>query len=125
MSPTSVSIRLEGELLPAQVEAAVRRRLRILENTVAAVCEWDVAAHAHAAADANGHRAHARVASTIVGGDRFVASASAPDALGALRLAFNEIEAKLHAEKENARERALHWFEKVRSRTSQSWFAAD
>lgn len=125
MSHRRVHFDLAGELLPAQTEAAARRRLRMLEDTFAAVLEWEVAARSRPAADASGHRAEAHVAAIVPGGDRFRASASGTDALGALRLAFNALETRLHQENDDARHRAFHWIEKVKSRTSQSWFSAD
>lgn len=114
-----------GELLPAQAEAAARRRLRILEGIFPAVRGWQVSARGQQAADGQGDHAQARVCVDIVGGDTFEAAASGTDALAALRLAFNAIETQLQAETDNARDRATHWLEKVKSRTRLAWSMND
>jgi hypothetical protein len=114
----------DGEFLPTQAEAAARRRLGILENTFPAVREWEVAARSRPAA-ASGYHAEAHVTATILGGDRFHVRATGTDVLGALRLAFNAVEARLHEESDDARQRAFHWFEKVKRRTGRSWLNAE
>lgn len=122
MPRNPVRFDFRGELLPAQAEAASRRRLRLLENTYPAVRGWQVAVEVPQRAD--GERARAHVAATIVGGDTFEADGSGADALAALRLAFNGLEEYLQEESDRARERATHWLDKVRTRYGRAWLHA-
>lgn len=118
-----VRFEFRGELLPAQAEAASRRRLRLLENTFPAVREWQVDVQAPQVAD--GERARAHVAAVIVGGDSFEADGAGNDALAALRVAFNGLEQQLQDESDRARERASHWLDKVRTRYGRAWLHAE
>lgn len=124
MPQQPVHFSFEGELQQAQAEIAARRRLRSLEGAFPAVRRWEVSARSHPVSDAGGNPAEAHVAAVIFGGDRFESSGCASDALGALRLAFNALEKQLYDESENARDRAFHWFQKVRSRAPQGWLSA-
>lgn len=99
----------------AASEAAARRRMRAMEAVYTAVLQWDVCVEAHELPDAGGRFA-ATARARIVGGDVLAGKARAGDPLGALRLAFNRLEAELESEHEDARTRAAAWLNTVKRR---------
>ena len=100
---------------PASTELAARRRVRGMEGAYPAVLEWDVRVEALELADVEG-RFLATTRARIVGGDMLTGEARASDPLGALRLAFNRLEAELESEHEDARSRAAEWLNAVKRR---------
>lgn len=100
---------------PTAIELAARRRMRGMEATYPAVLEWDLRVELLVNAAADGRFA-ATTRARIVGGDMLAGQARASDALGALRLAFNRLEAELESEHEDARSRAAKWLNTVKRR---------
>lgn len=104
--------------LPA-AEAAGRRRLRGMEAQHPAAVDWAVRIEAAEVASEAGPRFHATAQATLGGGSIVLGSGRADDALAALRLAFNGLEAELDAEHEQARTRVAQWLAAVRRRLDQ------
>src|SRR4051812_34988504 len=88
------------------VEAAARRRIRGIERARPGVLEWDVCVWRPKRADTPRSTCAATVQARIAGGGTLRSESSGDDALAALRLAFNALEAALDAEQEQARSRA-------------------
>lgn len=103
---------------PLAVEAAARRRMRAMENAFPAVLDWDLRVGMPEAAG-EGACFTAIAQARVVGGATLRAQAQAADALGAVRLAFNGLDAELEAEREEARNRAADWLSAVRRRIAQ------
>lgn len=99
---------------PLAVEAAARRRMRAMENAFPAVLDWDLRVGMPEEACFT-----AIAQARVVGGATLRAQAQAADALGAVRLAFNGLDAELEAEREEARNRAADWLSAVRRRIAQ------
>lgn len=100
---------------PAPIEVAARRRMRGMESAYPAVQEWELHVEALERAEPQGRFA-ATTRARIAGGDLLAGQARAGDALGALRLAFNLLEAELASEHEDARSRASKWLTAVKRR---------
>ena len=104
--------------LPA-AEAAARRRMRGMEAQHPAVVEWTVCIEAAEVAREDSPRFHASAQARIVGGEILCGSSGANDVLAALRVAFNNLEAELDAEHQQARNRAAQWLSRVKGRLGQ------
>lgn len=86
-----------------------------MEGAYPAVLEWNLHVEALEFANVEGRFA-ATIRARIVGGDMLNGQARASDPLGALRLAFNGLEAELKSEHEDARSRAAEWLNAVNRR---------
>ena len=100
-------------------ELAALRRLRGMEGRHPAVKEWFVRIEASDEDLPDALRFRVTAQSRIAGGDVLRGQARGRDALDALRLALNRLEAELDAEHEQARKRAAHWLTVVRRRFGQ------
>lgn len=102
------------------VQAAVRRRMRALEDGYPAVLEWY--AQLASPRPAEGEVLYrAVVRARVVGSRTLTGDAHGHDALAALRLAFNELETELEADQASARARAAGWLAAVRHRMHGAW----
>jgi hypothetical protein len=115
-------IRIEFAPVPSAdiAEAAARRRMRAIEIGYPAVLEWCARLEGPRPADGEALFG-AVVRARIVGGRTLTGDAHGHDALAALRLAFNELEAELEADQASARARAAAWLAAVRHRMSSAW----
>jgi hypothetical protein len=115
-------IRIEFAPVPNAdiAEAAARRRMRAIEIGHPAVLEWFT--RLEAPHPEQGERLFgAQVRARIVGGRTLSGDAHGHDALAALRLAFNGLEAELEADQARARARAATWLAAVRQRMRGAW----
>jgi hypothetical protein len=115
-------IRIEFAPVPNAdaAEAAARRRMRAIEIGYPAVLEWFARLEPPRPAEGEGLFG-ALVRARIVGGRTLSGDAHGHDALAALRLAFNGLEAELEADQASARVRAAAWLAAVRHRMSGAW----
>lgn len=86
-----------------------------MERSFPAVLEWNLNVEDVHFDDADG-RFSATTQARIVGGDVLSGKAQASDPLGALRLAFNQLEAALESEHDDARSRAVEWLNAMKRR---------
>lgn len=100
-------------------EAAARRRARTLRGAHPDVVDWQVEVTAPAPLDGAAAEYGAQVQARIASGAALQAHGRGADALAALRLAFNQVEARLDAEREGVHARASRWLSAVRSRIGQ------
>lgn len=105
---------------PDVAEASTRRRMRAIEVAHPAVLEWY--ARLELPRPGEGEVLYgALVRARIVGGRTLSGDAHGHDALAALRLAFNTLEAELEADQASARTRAAAWLAAVRHRMNGAW----
>ncbi len=100
----------------AAAEVATLRRLRGMEGQHSAVTEWSVRLEAAQVDEVDAPRFRATVRARIVGGNVLDGQSRESEALAALRLAFNRLEAELDAEQEQCRARAANWVRTVARR---------
>lgn len=86
-----------------------------MEQVYPAVLEWNLNIQSVEFDDATGSFA-ATTRARIVGGDVLSGNAQASDPLGAVRLAFNQLETALESEHDDARSRAVEWLNAMKRR---------
>lgn len=97
-------------------EIAARRRIRTLRNLHPGVTGWEVRVDVPPPQASCGLAYAVRLEAQVGDGPVAEGMATAADLLGALRLAFNVLEAELLAERHGARERAALWLHALRNR---------
>lgn len=110
-------VRIEFAAMPHSpaVEAAARRRMRGIQAAHDGLLEWYARIDGPQRPGADGR--FAAVVRTRVDGSRhFAGDAHGHDALAALRLAFNALEARLEEDRAGARARAAAWLACLRDR---------
>jgi hypothetical protein len=115
----SVAVVFEGMPPSRHADAAARRRTRIIDMSHPAVVAWEVRLAAAQRPVAGGLDYAATVQARVAGGEALVGEGRAMDLLGALRLAFMDVETHLDAHQERVRARAGQWLATVRQRLSQ------
>lgn len=119
MPQRPVHIEFLGTPRLAAAEAATLRRLRGMEAQHPAVTEWSMRLEASELDTPDAPRFRATVQARIVGGDVLDGQSRGSEALAALRLAFNRLEAELDAEHEQCRARAANWIRTVTRRLAR------
>jgi hypothetical protein len=110
-------------MVPSRLaENAARRRIRALRNLHPRVTGWEVELGAPPP-QANGGLAYAVRLEARGGGQAAQGAATAEDLLGALRLAFNSLEAALAAQRHGGRGRAALWLQALRHRIAPRSFS--
>lgn len=115
----SIAIVFEGMPPSRPIDAAARRRARILDMSHPGVVSWEVRLAAAQQPAVAGLDYAATVHARVAGGELLVGQGRATDLLGALRLAFIDMETQLDAHQERVRRRAGQWLATVRQRLSQ------